>query len=100
MLLNAFSYLPYRAAKSGKWRLIYDFGVAKFLRSSSRKERDERLLMTLEEALDKGLKGTDAMYCRPIDTVVELASNATIVPYLVMSDKARLCGIITAFDLL
>lgn len=100
MLLNAFSFLPYGVKGANKWRLISDAGIATFLNSSSKSERDTRLLLTLDEALKMGLKDTKPMFCSPDTTITELASKATFVPYLVLAGKDRLCGIVTAFDLL
>jgi CBS domain-containing protein len=98
MLLNAFTYLPYEKSR-GAWRLIADRNLVEFLRESER-DRKDRLLMTLGEALDKGLEDTPPCFCEFGDPVSMFASKMNGVPCLVLSKSRRLVGIVTEFDLL
>jgi CBS-domain-containing membrane protein len=85
---------------SDEWRLISDCNVVGFLRALDRKNRDKRLLLTVGEAMQQGLKDLPARTCKPEDPIAELAPRMTDTPYLVLAQDKRLCGIITAFDLL
>lgn len=98
MLLNSFSFLPYRLA-SGEWRLVSDCRMVQFLRFQDG-ERNDRLLMTLEKAIERGLEQTVPFQCKLDDPIVDIAARISEEPCLVMSDDGRLAGIITAFDLL
>ena len=99
MLLNNFSFLPY-GTKDGTWKLISDCNLVAYLRVSE-SQRKERLLSSLAEALGPGkLENTHPRRCDLNTPIGALASDISEVPCLVISDNNRLCGIITAFDLL
>lgn len=98
MLLNAYSFLPFRS-KNGEWKLLSDADVVAFTRGTAA-DRKRRLLLRLDEALDEHLKVTEAPTCdmeEPIDRVSKSMGN---VPWLVIDEGNRLLGLITAFDLL
>jgi CBS domain-containing protein len=98
MLVNAFSFLPFRS-KASRWQLVSDQELVKFTRVA-KEERDYRLLMTLEEALDDGLKAVDATTCAVSDPLPVVIEEMKERPCLVLSKDGALVGIITAFDLL
>lgn len=103
MLMNAFSYLPFKAASGRSWKFLSDHTLARFLRVE-RKERARRLLLSLDDALKEDADFRKA--CKtaksvkvdfPLSRVVPLI-NAT--PCVVLSKSGRLAGLITAFDVL
>lgn len=96
MLLNAFSFLPFQIGK--EWRFVSDGDLATFLRSQGA-DRKKRMLMTLGEALDKGLKPTKAQQCGLDEPIEKLAKTMGHAPVLVFVDN-RIVGLVTAFDLL
>jgi CBS domain-containing protein len=98
MLLNAFSFLPYQNA-SGDWRLVSDCHLVQFLRDTGG-NRDDRLLLTFEEAIEDGLKTTVPSMFKLTHQITAIAARITEEPCLVMTNDGRLAGIITAFDLL
>lgn len=98
ILMNAFSYLPFQT-DSGLWRLVSDLELVKFLRVT-KKERDQRLLMTLDDALKAGLKSARPVTCNIEDPLPSLLGRMRDTPCLVLAKGKRLAGIVTAFDLL
>jgi hypothetical protein len=108
MLTNSFTYLPVK--KDGKWFLVSDFEIAKYLQGQyfdiakcpHGQSRKERLAVTLQEVMEK----TDIK----LDTVTPLSGKIPISevlegfgfkPILVGENpEAGLEGILTAFDLL
>jgi len=98
MLLNAFSFLPYRT-KTGTWRLVSDSRLVQFLRAPT-ENRKSRLLMTLDEAKKEGLHDIKPLQCGLDEPISKLASKMKDIPCLVISKDRRLLGVITAFDLL
>ncbi len=98
LLMNAFSYLPFQS-ESGLWRLISDVELVKFLRVR-KEDRDQRLLMTLKEALRAGLKTAKPATCKIEDLLPQVLGKMRDTPCLVISKGKRLAGIVTAFDLL
>ena len=98
LLINAFSFLPFSAKSSG-WRLISDQSLVKFLRGT-KGERDDRLLMTLDEALGCGLRATTPTTCGLADPLLAVVGKLNDKPCLVLSKDKKLVGIITGFDLL
>ena len=112
MLTNSFSYLPVQDA-NGKWCLLSDLGVAKYLQGCPNRERNKRLATGLATALEKaGIKLRRAKRVNEtmsIDNALEKFDEEPIhEPMLVFSDgakegdnaKAKPVGILTAFDLL
>ncbi|MGH9896513.1 MAG: CBS domain-containing protein, partial [bacterium] len=98
MLLNAYSFLPFRLA-NGDWKLLADADVVAFTRGVAG-DRKRRLLLSLDEALAEHLKVTDAPICRMEDSIDRVATSMSNVPWLVVDEGDRLLGLITAFDLL
>lgn len=99
MLANSFSYLPVQEA-AGKWCLVSDLQVAKYLQGISKKERYRRLAKSLEGATEiVPLPATCLSESMPIGLALAKFDG---VPILAFRDnaKAELTGILTAFDLL
>jgi hypothetical protein len=101
MLAGSYSFLPVNSMSG--WRLISDASLVGALRSSAgRKERDRRLSLTLQEALDESLLELQEPICaHPTDPVAALAAMALAAPVLVLAPESQnLIGILAAFDLL
>lgn len=98
MLLNAYSFLPFRSG-NGEWKLLSDADVVAFTRGVSG-DRKRRLLLSLDEALTEHLKVTDAPICGMEDSIDRVSTSMGNVPWLVVDKDGRLLGLITAFDLL
>jgi CBS domain-containing protein len=98
MLINAFSFLPFRG-KADTWQLVSDQELVKFIRVA-KEERERRLLMPLEEALGGDLKAVDAPTCALSDPLPVVIEQMKERPCLVLSKDGELVGIVTAFDLL
>ena len=98
MLLNAYSFLPFRLG-NGEWKLLSDADVVAFTRGVAA-DRKRRLLLSLDEALGEHLKVTDAPICRMEDPIDRVSKSMGNVPWLVIDKGNRLLGLITAFDLL
>lgn len=98
MLLNAYSFLPFRS-KNGEWKLLSDADVVAFTRGAA-VDRKRRLLLRLDEAFDEHLKITDAPTCDTEDPIDRVSKSMGNVPWLVIDEGNRLLGLITAFDLL
>lgn len=107
MLTNSFTYLPFldKRQDSSVWRILSDLAVAKYIRGST-KDRKSRLVKTVKEATSGNssprLKAEEVniLYCDdPIDEAISMLNGP---PILVgdKNDKARLVGILTAYDLL
>lgn len=94
MLLNAFSFLPFRFGN--EWRFVSDCGLVNFLRCGDRKKR---MLMTLNDALDQKLPSSKADHCGINESIERLGKAMQNQPCLVF-DQKQLVGLITAFDLL
>ena len=110
MLANSFTYLPFLNA-DGKWALVSDYNVARYLRSRS--NRNELLAKTLDDAISEsdGLKTHLAKVRYAYVTIEKVLDFFDGKPFLVVrtkneSDLLRtenendLLGILTAFDLL
>jgi CBS domain-containing protein len=102
MLTNSFSFLP--VSLDGRaWKLVSDYGLAKFLRTPSNGgERARRLEATLKEALEKfELELLYPILATPDTTVSKVLSRAGADgrPILV-TENQRLLGIATPYDLL
>jgi hypothetical protein len=104
MLLNSFSYLPLLAdgtwSLAKGWYLVSDLGISRFLRSAGGREREDRLLCSVQEATTKGLALEPAQIVRPDDSVSEVLESTNGRPFLVIEGDERLVGIATPFDLL
>lgn len=106
MLANAFSYLPVfdPSISPGKWRLVSEGEVAKFLRSAqTNEERNKRLATALKDAVQgEGLKLHETKTVPP-DTPLQLVLDAlSKYPVLVIKGEnpEELLGIVTASDVL
>ncbi len=101
MLANSFTYLPFLNA-DGKWALVSDYNVARYLRSRS--NRNELLAKTLDDAISEsdGLKTHLAKVCYADETIEKVLDSFDGEPFLVVRRKneSDLLGILTAFDLL
>lgn len=98
MLLNAYSFLPFRS-KNGEWKLLSDAHLVAFTRGVAT-DRKRRLLLSLEGALDEHLEVTDAPICGMEESIDRVSTSMGNVPWLVVDNGGRLLGLITAFDLL
>jgi hypothetical protein len=94
MLTNSFTYLPVK--KDGKWFLVSDFEIAKFLQGGSRKEH---LVTSLEKATE--IKLYPAKLWSGQTPASEVLKDFGGMPILVgENSESGLEGILTAFDLL
>jgi hypothetical protein len=103
MLMNAFSFLPFECNSANTWRFISDHSLARYLRVSH-KQRERRMLLTLEEALksDEAFSN-DCEIATIVDLNVTVGKVAGLIreaPCIVLDDKRRLAGLVTAFDIL
>jgi|UniRef100_UPI003782D5FC CBS domain-containing protein len=104
MLTNSFSYLPV-AMGDGKWRLVSDLAVAKYLQGCSNAKRKKRLATSLEEAMedkDSFPSLDDAVCIHSSATIAQALNQSGGKPLLVTSKKAgsEIVGFLTPFDLL
>ena len=108
MLTNSFTYLPVQDA-NGKWCLLSDLEVAKYLQGCPNRERNKRLATALEKAGIELRRGKRVNETMSIDNALEKFDEEPIhEPMLVFPDdgeagdnaKAKPVGILTAFDLL
>jgi hypothetical protein len=103
MLVNAYSYLPVsiRIEGGSQWRLISDFQLGKYVRSSGKDPRDV-LTSKLEECISFGkIELQIAKTCEANETVASVFGMTEGAPILVMAPNGSdLLGILTAFDLL
>lgn len=99
MLTNSFSYLPV-ADEQGRWRLVSDLQVAKFLQGHSNSERKRRLAAPLSAAGE--IKLESAICLHELTPVAEAMTQFDGRPLLVVRKNAPgdLVGILTTFDLL
>jgi len=100
MLANSFSYLP--VFVEGKWHMVADMAMARFLLSAVNKDdRTERLGMSLEDATKDKLQLELANTVSPAHSIDGLLPQLTGSPFLVVSDhNLELLGILSSFDLL
>ena len=104
LLANSFSYLPVNngTETDPDWRLISDCSLAYFLRAGEDSDRNKRLVMTLEEAVNSGgVSLIRPFICQTDATVKEVITSCEHHPALVVSaDNRQLLGIATPFDIL
>ncbi len=107
MLANSFSFLPVwiDSADDGRWMLVADAAVARFLRTApSNRQRRKRLCMPLKEATqvkDGGVLLDVAQIAKATDPLRRHLAKISTHPILVTGAAEReLLGIVTAFDLL
>jgi CBS domain-containing protein len=104
MLLNSFSFLPVQLEIEGAtgWYLIEDSAVARYLRAvENNTQRRERMAQTVEQAiLSEHLKTEPAVLVQVDDNITDVLKKYCGQPLLVVDDRQRLAGIVTAFDLL
>lgn len=107
MLSNSFSWIPIyqETGASGKWVLLDDASLMKWIRSEPRKSAQKaRLALRVGEAISKhklAVKG--AHCCHGSSLISEIMSQMGEKPTLVTEEfdgRERLVGIVTAFDLL
>ena len=102
MLTNSFSYLP--VLFYGKWFLLSDTTVARYLRVTSQ-ERRRRMSEKLYDAigeLEDNIRLDEAQLCSSNTPIEEVLTEFKGKPILVCRDDnlKDLVGILTAFDLL
>ena len=105
MLINSYSYIP--VYYQGKWHLISDYNLARYLRDTNTKnEKKKRESETVEIACnqknrEKYLKLESAHTFYPEEEISVEEINST-KPILVVdrSDSKKLYGLFTGFDLL
>ncbi len=103
MLANSFSTLPVDV--DGRWHLITDWMIMRFLRDAGTKaDREARLSASLESVIRSGRIEPGRAKCFPGKTPVsELATEMGQEPVLITEGKEtppRLLGILSPFDLL
>jgi CBS domain-containing protein len=107
MLSNSFSWIPIYQENdaSGKWVLLEDVSLMKWIRSESQKSKQKaRLALRVGDAISKhelAVKG--AHRCRGDSLITEILNQMGERPTLVtekIDGRERLVGILTAFDLL
>ena len=102
MLTHSFSYLP--VFYEGKWKILSEISLAKFLRSDGIWK--EKIALPIDLAINQGLKLYDAIVVSPSDLISGLIDNddiyATKAFWLVRdADRQdRLCGVLTPFELM
>lgn len=101
MLINSFSFLPV-CLDGHTWKLVSDFGFAKYLRTPPRDgDRARRLNATLVEALGFGLELLDPIVVSEDATVSEvLVWKEVDGRPILLTENERLLGIATPYDLL
>lgn len=99
MLMNSFSFLP--VLIDGKWKLVSETAMAKYLHKSSNK--GDLLVKTIEAVADKGLPLLPAKVVGVQDNVSKLLANTNLEDstrlWLVVED-GRLVGVLSPFELL
>lgn len=102
LLANSFSFLP--ILHNGKWQLIADSEVMRFLRNPSNLPKNDRLSMSLDATIKDGsVCLISVKTCAPTDTIVHLTEIIENLPVLVIKEfdgEPKLLGIVTPFDLL
>ncbi len=102
MLANSFTYLPI-TLHEGRWQLLSDYTLGKFLRlAPSTADRRRRLALPLAEAVDGGHLDLDtAPTCAPDDGIETALACSRGKPVLVLDKQSQeVVGIVTPFDLL
>jgi hypothetical protein len=104
MLANGFTNLPIFDKRNGhsEWKLLSDFQVAKYLQSRP-KNKKVLLAKTIQDAfLDNELQLLSARTCSQNSKILEVITDFTYLPILVVDDydREKLIGILTPFDLL
>jgi hypothetical protein len=99
MLSNSFSFMPVKD-RDGRWCLVSDLGIAKYLQGYSNQERKRRLATPLADADEIPLLSAKCVGGQ--QTLSSLLADFDGTPILVLRDSApfELAGILTAFDLL
>ncbi len=102
LLANSFSFLP--ILYDGKWQLIADFEMMRFLRKPLDLLKNDRLSMSLGTTIkEESIRLISAKTCAPSDTIVYLTDIIESLPVLVIQKfdgEPKLLGIVTPFDLL
>lgn len=102
MLTHSFSYLP--VFYEGKWKILSEISLAKYLRSDGIWKA--KIALPINLAIDHGLKLYDASVVSPTDVVSGLIDNDDIYEtkafWLVRDAERqdRLCGVLTPFELM
>ena len=99
MLAHSFSFLP--LLREGKWEILTDANLAKYLAATEKKE--DRRKETVEDAINKKdgkLKVVKAAEVKPCYTKQEALNEMDGKAAVVLDKKKELVGIITPFDLL
>ena len=109
MLSNSFSWIPIyqqeNGASSGKWVLLQDARLMKWIRSDSQKSKQKnRLALRVGEAISKHELVTSGAHCVRADSLIsdilkQMGEKPTLVTEKI-DGRERLVGILTAFDLL
>ena len=86
LLANSFSFLP--ILHNGKWQLIADSEVMRFLRNPSDLSKNDRLSMSLDVTIkEESIRLISAKTCAPSDTIVYLTEIIESFPVLIMADS-------------
>lgn len=98
MLANSFSYLP--ILHNGKWKLISDLSISKYLQESeNQKERNEKLSKIFK---DSGIEPVETKSVDSLDEIYQILRDWKGFPICVTlkNSKEEIVGILTPFDLL
>lgn len=98
MLANSFSYLP--IYHNGKWKLISDLQISKYLQSSTSKTQRKKKLSS--SFTDSGIIPIDTEAVSALDNVKDILENWNGLPICVtlQNSDAEIVGILTPYDLL
>jgi hypothetical protein len=105
LLANSFSFLPIRIAMDGekRWRLLSDYALGSYLRSSpTEAERKRRLCQTLQDAVAQGAIRCETPFaCQATTSLEEALRGSNGLPVLIVDRNGEeLLGIATPFDFL
>lgn len=101
MLANQFSALPLESHdEKGRWPLVLDAELAKYIFSLSEDDRKSALRQNLSQALASKLAATFATTCTPDDAVAAVALRCNGLPVVVVDLRNSIVGFVTPFDFL
>jgi len=99
MLTHSFSFLP---VLHGNWKLLSEISLVKFLQGSV--DRRTALALSIEDAVARGLRLTDAPSVRTGDKIVDILQKESTQDspafWLVIDKNDRLAGILSPFELM
>ena len=101
MLTHSFSFLPVQ--RGGRWMLISESAIAKYLRRTDAKWK-ELMGMDIERASQSGLFLIEAQMVnldQDVSALLDGADDSNPVRlWLVQDDNGKLCGVLSPFELM